>query len=93
MADRGSVSHVLIFPFPTQGHINCMLNLVQLLFLDGDLYATFLNSEQNDLRLRRCTDLHTLRSSRKNLRFRAITDELPDDHPGRRMISRSYMLR
>ncbi|KAF3779281.1 7-deoxyloganetic acid glucosyltransferase [Nymphaea thermarum] len=81
MADRGSVSHVLIFPFPGQGHINCMFNLAELLSLDGDLCVTFLNSEQNDLRLRRCTDLHTRRSSRKNLRFHAITDGLPDDHP------------
>lgn len=58
-----------------------MIKLADLLSLDDHLYVTFLNSEHNDRRLRRCTDVHTRLSSRKNLRFRAITDGLPDDHP------------
>ncbi|XP_031485610.2 7-deoxyloganetic acid glucosyltransferase-like [Nymphaea colorata] len=56
-----------------------MFNLGELLSLAG-LYVTFLNSDQIDRRLRRCTDLHARLGSRKNIRFRTISDGQPADH-------------
>ena len=49
-------SHLLIFPFPAQGHINSMLMLAELLAFSG-LNVTFLNSEYNHERLVRYTDI------------------------------------
>jgi hypothetical protein len=37
-------AHVLIFPFPAQGHVNSMLKLAGLLSLAG-LHVTFLNTD------------------------------------------------
>ncbi|KAL1542119.1 7-deoxyloganetic acid glucosyltransferase [Salvia divinorum] len=37
-------AHVVIFPFPAQGHMNCMLNLAHLFCL-SDFHVTFIVSE------------------------------------------------
>jgi hypothetical protein len=42
--------HVLVFPFPAQGHVNSMLKLAELLALAG-LQVTFLNTDHNHDRL------------------------------------------
>ncbi|PPS19493.1 hypothetical protein GOBAR_AA01088 [Gossypium barbadense] len=51
--DRSSQSrppHVLVFPFPLQGHINSMIKLAELLAIAG-FKLTFLNSHHNHERL------------------------------------------
>nr|GMD57628.1 7-deoxyloganetic acid glucosyltransferase-like [Ipomoea batatas] len=73
--------HVLIFPFPVQGHVNCMLRLAQLLCHESSIHVTFLNSEFAHQRLLRYTDLHLRFSSYPNFYFRTIPDGLPADHP------------
>ncbi|XP_047326017.1 7-deoxyloganetic acid glucosyl transferase-like [Impatiens glandulifera] len=74
-------SHVIVFPFPVQGHVNSMLKLSELLCLSG-IHVTFLNSDHNhclfstsDIRsylLYRYPDLFN---------FATISDGLSDDHP------------
>ncbi|KAF8396850.1 hypothetical protein HHK36_018485 [Tetracentron sinense] len=71
--------HVLIFPFPAQGHINSMLKLAELLCHAG-LHVTFLNSDYNHDRLLRYTDVHARFSRWPGFRFETITDGLPVDH-------------
>ncbi|CDO99846.1 unnamed protein product [Coffea canephora] len=72
--------HVLIFPFPVQGHINCMLKLAELLCCRG-LHVTFLNSHHIHERLLCCTDIHYHFSQYPSFHFETISDGLPADHP------------
>ncbi|KAF8042309.1 hypothetical protein BT93_A0820 [Corymbia citriodora subsp. variegata] len=69
--------HVLILPFPAQGHIKPMLCLAKLLATAG-LRVTFLNTHHNHHRI-----LHHGPSISPSslLRFESISDGLPDDHP------------
>ncbi|KAI6698365.1 hypothetical protein NL676_018484 [Syzygium grande] len=70
-------SHVLILPFPAQGHIKPMLCLAKLLATSG-LRVTFLNTHHNHHRVlprNPCSPPSPL------LRFESISDGLPDDHP------------
>ncbi|KAI3443065.1 Glycosyltransferase, partial [Psidium guajava] len=64
--------HVLILPFPAQGHIKPMLCLAKLLAA-AHLRVTFLNTHHN----------HRSPSSSPSplLRLESIPDGLPDDHP------------
>ncbi|XP_034702975.1 7-deoxyloganetic acid glucosyltransferase-like [Vitis riparia] len=79
--DQGPVSpHVLIFPFPAQGHVNSMLKLAELLSVAG-LHVTFLNSEYNQHRLLLHTDIQTRFSRYPGFRFQTISDGLTTDHP------------
>ncbi|RVW41312.1 7-deoxyloganetic acid glucosyltransferase [Vitis vinifera] len=79
--DQGPVSpHVLIFPFPAQGHVNSMLKLAELLSVAG-LHVTFLNSEYNQHRLLLHTDIQTRFSGYPGFRFQTISDGLTTDHP------------
>ncbi|XVE96984.1 hypothetical protein REPUB_Repub02eG0271300 [Reevesia pubescens] len=72
-------THVLIFPFPAQGHIKPMLCLAELLCQAG-LQVTFLNTHHNHRRLNKLHDLST--STRfPTLRFKSLSDGLPEDHP------------
>ncbi|XP_052184184.1 7-deoxyloganetic acid glucosyltransferase-like [Diospyros lotus] len=73
-----SSSHVLIFPFPVQGHVKCMLQLAELLCLSGIPFLTFLNSDHNHRRL--LLDSHFL-ASFPGFRFASLPDGLPPDHP------------
>ncbi|CAI9091253.1 OLC1v1026224C1 [Oldenlandia corymbosa var. corymbosa] len=72
--------HVLIFPFPVQGHINCMLKLAELLCCSG-LHVTFLNSHHIHERLLCCTDIHQHFNQYPTFHFETISDGLPADHP------------
>ncbi|KAL8166287.1 hypothetical protein V2J09_007786 [Rumex salicifolius] len=72
--------HVLIFPFPIQGHVNSMLRLAQLLCL-SDLKVTFLNSTHNHQRLLRHTDARARMACHPGFYLQSIPDGLPDDHP------------
>jgi hypothetical protein len=69
--------HVLVFPWPLQGHINSMLHFAAGL-LDGDagLHVSFVHTEHN---LRRLDRAKAAASPR--LRLVSIPDGLPDDHP------------
>ncbi|XP_047323300.1 7-deoxyloganetic acid glucosyltransferase-like [Impatiens glandulifera] len=77
-----SQSHVLIFPFPVQGHVNSMLKLAELLCFAG-VNVTFLVSENVHSRLllhsdvdRRFSDVHP-----GAFQFKIYSDGLPQEDP------------
>ncbi|CAL1387711.1 unnamed protein product [Linum trigynum] len=73
--------HVLIFPFPAQGHITSMLNLAELLCL-SNLRVTFLNSDYNHRRLLQFTSVQSRFAVYPELFYMlGIADGLPTDHP------------
>lgn len=72
--------HVLIFPFPAQGHMNCMLNLAHLFCL-ADFHVTFIVSEFNHRRLLMHTSVPATFAAYPGFQFRPLPDGLPDDHP------------
>ncbi|PRQ43071.1 putative 7-deoxyloganetic acid glucosyltransferase [Rosa chinensis] len=72
-----SQSHVVIFPFPLQGHIKPLLCLAELLCHAG-LHVTFVNTRHNHNRL---ANLRALSAHFPTLHFESILDGLPDDHP------------
>ncbi|KAJ4978129.1 hypothetical protein NE237_008909 [Protea cynaroides] len=74
------VPHVLIFPFPLQGHMNSMLKLAELL-CPAYFYITFLNSDHNHKRLLRFTDAEARFRRWPKFRFETITDGLQADDP------------
>ncbi|OVA17734.1 UDP-glucuronosyl/UDP-glucosyltransferase [Macleaya cordata] len=80
MEQKSSIPHVLIFPYPAQGHINSMLKLAELLCLSG-LHVTFINTEFNYSRLLRYTDAKSRFGRFPGFRFETISDGLPEDHP------------
>ncbi|XP_059462891.1 7-deoxyloganetic acid glucosyltransferase-like isoform X2 [Corylus avellana] len=69
--------HVLIWPFPAQGHIKPMVGLAVLLCHAG-LHVTFLNTDHNH---RRLTHLQALSTHFPTLHLESISDGLPADHP------------
>ncbi|CAN6218845.1 unnamed protein product [Urochloa humidicola] len=73
-----AAAHLLVFPFPLQGHLNCMLPFATALAGAGVL-VTFLHSEHNLRRLRSASASDGLPSPR--LRFLSVPDGLPDDDP------------
>ncbi|KAM5577818.1 7-deoxyloganetic acid glucosyltransferase [Rosa sericea] len=72
-----SQSHVVIFPFPLQGHIKPLLCLAELLCHAG-LHVTFVNTRHNHNRL---ANLRALSAHFPTLHFESVLDGLPDDHP------------
>uniref|UniRef100_K4A0T5 Glycosyltransferase n=1 Tax=Setaria italica TaxID=4555 RepID=K4A0T5_SETIT len=72
-----ATAHVLVFPFPIQGHINCMLHFATTL-VDAGVHVTFLHTEHN---LRRLGGRASSAAGSPRLRFLAVPDGLPDDHP------------
>ncbi|KAK4431734.1 7-deoxyloganetic acid glucosyltransferase [Sesamum alatum] len=82
MSDQRAVSpHVLIFPLPLQGPVNCMLKLAELLCL-SKIQVTFLNTQQIQERLRinsAGADVYFKRYP--NFRFETVPDGLPEDNP------------
>jgi hypothetical protein len=67
--------HVLVFPWPLQGHINSMLHFAAALVGAG-LHVSFVHTEHN---LRRVDRAKVAASPR--LRLVSVPDGLPDDHP------------
>ncbi|XP_004963489.1 7-deoxyloganetic acid glucosyltransferase [Setaria italica] len=65
--------HVLVFPWPLQGHINTFVPFSNAL-VDSGVHVTFLHTEHN-LRRVRCT------AAAPRLRYMSIPDGLPADHP------------
>ncbi|KAK9123806.1 hypothetical protein Sjap_013408 [Stephania japonica] len=79
--EEKSAPHVLIFPFPAQGHINQMLKLAELLCLSS-IQVTFLNTHHNHKRLLQFTDIRSRFARFPGLfRLESISDGAPDDHP------------
>lgn len=72
--------HVLLFPFPAQGHILPMLNLAELLSRAG-LAVTFLNTEHLHARFSRTSGAVDRLSRLPRFRFRTIPDGLPKEDP------------
>ncbi|KAH6777611.1 hypothetical protein C2S51_008923 [Perilla frutescens var. frutescens] len=72
--------HVVIFPLPAQGHLNCMLNLAHLFCL-ADLHVTFIVSEFSHRRLLKHTSVAATFAAYPGFQFRSLPDGLPDDHP------------
>ncbi|PWA39450.1 UDP-glucuronosyl/UDP-glucosyltransferase [Artemisia annua] len=66
-----SPSHVLIFPFPAQGHVNSMLKLTELLLSNG-LDVTFLISANDHNRLSSYTTVHSRFSVYPGFKFHII---------------------
>ncbi|XP_031263656.1 7-deoxyloganetic acid glucosyltransferase-like [Pistacia vera] len=87
MEEKPLSPHVIIFPLPVQGHINSMLKLAELLSLAG-LNITFLNSDNNQKRLLRYTDIHARFANYSGFQFRTYSDGLPEDHP--RSVDRAW---
>uniref|UniRef100_J3MKY8 Uncharacterized protein n=1 Tax=Oryza brachyantha TaxID=4533 RepID=J3MKY8_ORYBR len=71
-----TAAHVLVFPAPAQGHINCMMHFATGLLAAG-LHVTFLHSEHNLRRLRAA--VAKLAADSPRLRFVSIPDGFPDD--------------
>lgn len=77
--DQAAVSpHVLIFPFPLQGHVNSMLKLAELFCLGG-LQVTFLISSQTHTRLFRYTNVQSRFSSYPAFQFKTLPNSLDED--------------
>ncbi|KAH7672826.1 UDP-glucuronosyl/UDP-glucosyltransferase protein [Dioscorea alata] len=72
-----SDAHVLIIPFPAQGHVTPMLSLAKLLSFSG-VFTTFVNTESIHRRLSGSSGL----TDRRRLRFRAVPDALTGDGGG-----------
>ncbi|KAI8029823.1 7-deoxyloganetic acid glucosyltransferase [Camellia lanceoleosa] len=70
--------HVLIFPFPVQGHVNSMLKLAELLCL-ADFHVTFLIPDDTHDSLLRHTDVHKRFEHYARFRFQTISDGIPAD--------------
>ncbi|CAN0837788.1 7-deoxyloganetic acid glucosyl transferase [Linum grandiflorum] len=72
--------HVLIFPYPLQGHVTSMLNLAELLCL-SNIRVTFLNSDHIQRRLLQFTTVQSRFSKYPHLfHFQSISDGLPPEH-------------
>ncbi|KAA8534138.1 hypothetical protein F0562_031669 [Nyssa sinensis] len=72
--------HVLIFTVPIQGHINCNLQLAELLCHAG-LDITMLVSHYIYDRLLRHSNVQSRFARYPGFCFKTISDGLPDDHP------------
>ncbi|KAI9125340.1 hypothetical protein K1719_003956 [Acacia pycnantha] len=73
-------THVLIFPFPAQGHVNSMLQLAELLLL-SNIHVTFLNTDHVHRRLLRFADIKSRLAAYPTLHFETFSDGLPADDP------------
>ncbi|KAA8539657.1 hypothetical protein F0562_026349 [Nyssa sinensis] len=72
--------HVLFFPLPLQGPVNCMLKLAELFCIAG-FHVTFLNTDNIQRRLLRHTNIQSRLTRFRGFRFEIISDGLPEDHP------------
>ncbi|XP_051120065.1 7-deoxyloganetic acid glucosyltransferase-like [Andrographis paniculata] len=72
--------HVLIFPLPLQGPLNCMLNLAELLCLAG-VGVTFINTDHVHRRLLACSTSANYYAKYPNLKFQTVPDGLPEENP------------
>nr|BBC62115.1 glucosyltransferase 17 [Nemophila menziesii] len=80
MADTTMAPHVVIFPFPAQGHVNSMLKLAELLCLAG-IHVTFLVSIDIHKRLVRNSDVESRFTSYSTFKFETLPSEIYQDNP------------
>ncbi|KAI3458622.1 hypothetical protein Pfo_015285 [Paulownia fortunei] len=81
MPNQTAVSpHVLIFPLPLQGPVNCMLKLAELFCLHH-IQITFLNTQHIQQRLLNCTNNENYFRKYPNFRFETVPDGLPEGNP------------
>ncbi|CAI9766241.1 unnamed protein product [Fraxinus pennsylvanica] len=73
--------HVVLLPFPAQGHIKPMLVLAQLLCHGGSFNITFVNTEHNHRRLLNLIDQPAFSRRFPTLQFMSIPDGLQPEHP------------
>ncbi|KAJ9553539.1 hypothetical protein OSB04_017584 [Centaurea solstitialis] len=72
--------HVLIFPIPFQGPVNCALKLAELICLSG-IHVTFLNTNHIHGPLLRHTDVLSRFSRYPNFKFETVPDGLEHERP------------
>ncbi|KAJ9553658.1 hypothetical protein OSB04_017703 [Centaurea solstitialis] len=73
-------SHVLIFPIPFQGPVNCALKLAELICISG-IHVTFLNTDHIHRPLLRHTDVLSRFSRYPNFQFQTIPDGVDHEKP------------
>ncbi|KAL8539134.1 hypothetical protein ACS0TY_000937 [Phlomoides rotata] len=79
--ERASISpHVLIFPLPLQGPVNCMLKLAEIILLQN-IKVTFLNTVYIQQRLSNFTNTLLYFKKYPNFCFETVPDGLPDENP------------
>ncbi|KAL8552057.1 hypothetical protein ACS0TY_000935 [Phlomoides rotata] len=78
--------HVLIFPLPLQGPVNCMLKLAELFCLHH-IKVTFLNTQSVHQSLQECSDAHTYFAKYPNFSFQTLPDSPSAGHFGKMMES------
>ncbi|KAK9290061.1 hypothetical protein L1049_008225 [Liquidambar formosana] len=83
MEQASNIPHVVILPFPAQGHIKPMLRLAELLCLAG-LHVTFVNSDHNHARLLKSMDVTAFCRRLPGFRFESLPDGLTPEHPTHR---------
>ncbi|KAI8540034.1 hypothetical protein RHMOL_Rhmol09G0230100 [Rhododendron molle] len=77
--------HVLIFPYPAQGHVNSMLKLAELLCHAG-IHVTFLLTDDIHRRLLHHSNAPSQLTRYPGFRFETISDGLPEDNPRDKII-------
>ncbi|KAJ4970206.1 hypothetical protein NE237_003305 [Protea cynaroides] len=75
MGSFGDKPHAVFVPYPTQGHINPLLQLAELLHYRG-FHITFVNTEINHGRVLKCSGLSTV-DRFSDFRFETIPCGLP----------------
>ncbi|XP_026659247.1 myricetin 3-O-rhamnoside 1,2-glucosyltransferase UGT709G2-like isoform X2 [Phoenix dactylifera] len=73
-------AHVLVSPFPAQGHVPPMLKLAEILSHAG-LHVTFVNTDNIHRRFLASSPALQRLAGLPRFRFRTIPDGLPEDHP------------
>ncbi|XP_055827135.1 7-deoxyloganetic acid glucosyltransferase-like [Solanum dulcamara] len=75
------VPHVVIFPLPLQGPVNCMVKLAELLCLHQEIRVTFINTKYIHQRLLNCTDVQIRFAKYPNFKFVTVSYGLSEDNP------------
>nr|XP_010923184.1 7-deoxyloganetic acid glucosyltransferase [Elaeis guineensis] len=77
---EGGEAHVLVSPFPAQGHVPPMLKFAELLAHAG-LRVTFVNTDNIHRRFLASSPALQRLAGLPRFRFRTIPDGFPEDHP------------
>lgn len=76
MAEPTSIpTHVIIFPFPLQGHMNSMFKLTELLCIAG-IHVTYLITVQNHTRLMQNTNIVSRFAKYPGFRFQMLPENV-----------------
>ncbi|KAI3721155.1 hypothetical protein L2E82_32160 [Cichorium intybus] len=72
--------HVLIFPLPFQGPVNCTIKLAEVLCLSG-LHITLLVTDHIHAQLLKYSNIQSRFNCYPGFHLESISDGLPEDHP------------